>query len=182
MSQTDNNPKKDPKSFLTWSKYVEYTTDELNKKALELLHAQHIITLATCENGKPWASPLYYVLYNGSFYFFSDPESRHVANGLGEKTVAASVHDPSSGWSDIRGVQMQGALEESGFDMNSTAAYALYISRFSFIRDIGKTLAPLANFSALEASFKVKWYKYTPDNVYYLDNSIRFGYREEVEL
>lgn len=162
---------------------MEYTPEELNRKALELLHAQHIITLATCGNGKPWASPLYYVLNGGSFYFFSDPEAKHVVNGAGDnKLVAASVHDPSSGWSDIRGVQMVGKLEEAGFDINSTTAYALYISRFSFIRDIGKNLAPLASFSALEASFKVKWYKYTPEKVYYLDNSIRFGYREQVDL
>lgn len=154
----------------------------MSKKALELLHAQHIITLATCDGTEPWASPLYYVLYGGSFYFFSDPESRHITHGMGEKTVAASVHDPSSGMSDIRGVQMGGTLSEGGFDLNSTAAYALYISRFSFIHDMAKTLSPLTSFSALEASFKVKWYKYTPHKVYYLDNSIRFGYREEVEL
>lgn len=161
---------------------MENTSYDISMKALELLHSQHIMTIGTCDDKRPWVSPLYYVLNSGSFYFFSNPESRHIINGMGEKLVAASVHETSSGWADIRGVQMEGRLSEAGFDMSSTAAYALYISRFSFIRDIGKVLSPLSTFAAIEASFKVKWYKYQPSQVYYLDNSIRFGYREEVDL
>jgi uncharacterized protein len=161
---------------------VENTSYEINRKALELVHSQHIITLATCDSERAWASPLYYVLNSGCFYFFSNPDSRHIINGLDNSLVAASIHEASSGWADIRGVQMEGRLSEAGFDISSTGAYALYISRFSFIRDIGKTLSPMSTFAAIEASFKVKWYKYVPEKTYYLDNSIRFGYREEVEL
>jgi len=161
---------------------VENTSYEISKKALEVLHSQHIITLATSDEKRAWASPLYYVLKSGIFYFFSNPESRHIVNSLGGKIVAGSVHEPSSGWADIRGVQMEGHIEEAGFDMGSTTAYALYLSRFSFIRDMGKVISPMSTFAAIEASFKVKWYKYVPTRVYYLDNSIRFGYREEVDL
>ncbi|GAB6093858.1 hypothetical protein JCM14469_01100 [Desulfatiferula olefinivorans] len=161
---------------------MENATYEISKKALELLHSQHIITLGTCDGSQPWVSPLYYVLNSGAFYFFSNPDSRHIVHGLGDDRVAASVHENSSGWSDIRGVQMIGTLSEAGFDMASTAAYAIYISRFSFIRDMGRAISPISTFAAIEASFKVKWYKYLPSRVYYLDNSIRFGYREEVDL
>jgi uncharacterized protein YhbP (UPF0306 family) len=162
---------------------VENTAYDITKKALELLHSEHIVTLATCDGKRPWAAAVYYVLSNKSFYFFSNPDSRHIVNSAEGKPVAATVHEPSSGWSDIRGVQMEGKIEEAGFDMGSTTAYALYISRFTFIHEMGKApLTPLLSFAALETSFKVKWYKFTPDRVYYLDNSIQFGYREEVEL
>ena len=162
---------------------MENTAYDITKKALALLHSQHIMTLSTTDGKRPWATPVYYVLSSKSFYFFSNPDSRHIINSQGGAPVAASVHEPSSGWSDIRGVQMEGTLAEAGFDMGSTTAYALYISRFTFIHEMGKApLSPMLSFSALEASFKVKWHKFTPEKVYYLDNSIRFGYREGVEL
>jgi uncharacterized protein YhbP (UPF0306 family) len=162
---------------------VEISDYDLTKKALELIHSQHILTLATESDGTPWATPIYYVLSNKAFYFFSSPDTRHIMNSRVGRSVAAEVHDASSGWSDIRGVQMEGIIEEGGFDMSSTSAYALYISRFAFIKEMGRMpLTPVMSMAALEASFKVAWYKFTPSKVYYLDNSIRFGYRELVEL
>ena len=162
---------------------MENSSYDLTKKALELLHSQHIMTLATCDGKKAWAAPVYYVLNSKAFYFFSNPESRHIKNSLGGHFVSAEVHEPSSGWSDIKGVQMEGRIEEGGFDLASTSAYALFIGRFTFIHEMGKApLSPMLSLSALEASFKVSWYKFMPEKVYYLDNSIRFGYREEAEL
>jgi len=162
---------------------VENSSYDLTKKALELIHSQHILTLATTDGTSPWATPVYYVLSNKAFYFFSNPESHHIANSREGLPVAGEVHESSSGWSDIRGVQMEGIIEEGGFDMASTSAYALYISRFTFIREMGKMpMSPMMSLAALEASFKVAWYKFTPSKIYYLDNSIRFGYREAVEL
>lgn len=162
---------------------MEKSSYDLTKKALELLHSQHILTLATSDGKSPWASSLYYVLSNKAFYFFSSPDSRHIVNGREGRMVAGEVHDPSSGWSDIRGVQMEGTIEEGGFDISSTSAYALYIGRFTFIREMGKMpLSPMMSLAALETSFKVAWYKFVPSTIYYLDNSIRFGYRERVEL
>lgn len=163
--------------------HVETSSYDLTKKALELLHSQHILTLATCDGKTPWASSVYYVLSNKAFYFFSNPESRHIVNSREGRVVAGDVHDPSSGWSDIRGVQMEGVIEEGGFDLASTSAYALYIGRFAFIREMGKMpLSPMMSLAAFESSFKAAWYKFVPSTIYYLDNSIRFGYREAVEL
>jgi uncharacterized protein YhbP (UPF0306 family) len=162
---------------------VENTDFDITRKTLELLHSEHIMTLSTHDGARAWSTPVYYVLSNKAFYFFSNPDSRHILNAKGHPSVAASVHTPSSGWSDIRGVQMEGVVGEAGFDMASTAAFALYISRFTFIHEMGKApLGSMMSFSALEASFKVKWHKFTPKTVYYLDNGIRFGYREEVTL
>jgi hypothetical protein len=162
---------------------VENSSYDLTKKALELIHSQHILTLATTDGTSPWATPVYYVLSNKAFYFFSNPESHHITNSREGLPVAGEVHESSSGWSDIRGVQMEGIIEEGGFDMASTSAYALYISRFTFIREMGKMpMSPMMSLAALEASFKVAWYKFNPSKIYYLDNSIRFGYREAVEL
>ncbi len=167
----------------SWRKHVENSAYDLTKKALELLHSQHILTLSTCDGNTPWASPVYYVLSNKAFYFFSNPDSRHIVNSREGRMVAGEIHESSSGWSDIRGVQMEGVIEEGGFDIASTSAYALYIGRFTFIREMGKMpLTPMMSLAALEASFKVSWYKYTPSAIYYLDNGIRFGYREPVEL
>lgn len=155
---------------------------DLTQKALKLLHSQHILTLATESAGTPWAAPVYYVLSNKALYFFSKPEARHIVNSQGGRAAAGEVHEAAKGWSDIRGLQMEGVIEEGGMSLSAASAYALYISRFSFIKEMGKTpLAQAASLEALEASFKTVWYKFIPSTVYYLDNSIRFGYRERVQ-
>ncbi len=155
---------------------------DIKKAALDIIDMQQVITIATSDNGVPWAAPVYYIFYDGLFYFFSKPDSRHIADSLNTGKSAASIHSESSGWADIRGVQMEGVISAVGINKSSGIAFSRYIKKFNFIKEIKQSGASIKDLSSLESTFKVKFYKLKPDTAYYIDNSIRFGFRERVRL
>ncbi len=154
---------------------------ELRALAEELIRDQSIMTLATSRNAEAWAAPVYYVYHNSGFYFFSDPESRHVREALESGQVSVAIHAASFEWQEIRGMQMSGRVERISAGMEALKAVGAYIGKFPFTRDFFTPGAAL-DIAAFESRFRVRIYRFTPSLAYYLDNKIRFGFREEVAL
>lgn len=158
--------------------------------ALDLIQSEHIMTLATSDQGQAWAAPVYYVYSGYCFWFFSSPSSRHISSIQPAGSAAAAIYAPSRGWRDIRGLQMQGHIEKASSSAAALGAVALYIKRFSFISELLPGHSPGAGASSLitpdleglEKAFRAKWYCFIPERIYYSDNSISFGYRECIEL
>ena len=155
---------------------------DIKQAAMAIIESQHVMTIASADNGSPWAAPVYYIFYDGSFYFFSKPDSRHITDTMNKGKAAASIHADSSGWADIRGIQMSGVISAAGINRTSGNAFKNYIKRFNFISEIKNVASSAKDIGSLESAFKVKFYKLTPLSLYYLDNSIRFGFRETVFL
>lgn len=145
-----------------------------------LIESQYTMTLATSSKGFPWSSPVYYIYLKPSFFFFSKPSSRHITDAMERNNAAASIYSNSSSWKDIRGVQMEGKIYKAGMNKDSAAAFKAYIKKFDFIKEL--SLSPVTNIMSIESAFKVRLYNFVPDTVYYLDNSIRFGFRETTKL
>ena len=78
--------------------------EQVASRAVDLINRQNTMTLATSAGDSAWAAPVYYVYERRSFYFFSDPESRHMQEGLAAGHSSAAIHAPSSEWRDICGV------------------------------------------------------------------------------
>ena len=154
---------------------------ELRALAQELIQSQSTMTLATGKNSEAWAAPVYYVYHNAGFYFFSDPASRHIREALESGQASAAIHAPSFDWQDIRGMQMSGRVEHVAGKMEALKAVAAYLGRFPFAKDFFSAGVAL-DMAAFESRFRVKLYRFAPSLTYYLDNKIRFGFREEVEL
>ena len=56
-----------------------------------------------------------------------------------------------------------------------------YLKKFGFTQDFfskGKAM----DLNAFEKRFHVRLYKFKPTLIYYLDNSIRFGFREAINM
>lgn len=177
---------------------------QLQAAAMELIHTEHVITLAVAGNNQPWAAPVYYIYSGCCFWFFSSPASVHIKGAQPDGLAAASIYAASSGWKDIRGLQMTGTIKSSGSGAASIAAFAQYIRRFAFINELiglpgskqlndrpgpepeasRKEAHPEAglNIKALEKAFRVKWYRFMPARAFYTDNRLAFGHREMVEL
>ncbi len=154
---------------------------ELRRLAEELLDERSTMSIATARGDSPWIAPVYYALVHGRFYFFSAPDSRHVVEALASGRVAASVHAESDSWRGIRGAQMTGAIREVTRKLELAEAFIRYVRRYPFVRELlpqGAENDPGAFFQR----FRVKLYCFEPDLVYYLDNGIGFGFREEVAL
>ena len=146
----------------------------------KFLDSCHIMTLGTSDSKSVWTAPVYYIYLESIFYFFSKATSRHMLNAQVSGTAAASIHNNPQGWMDIKGVQMEGVVSEAGGGEKSVQAFRTYMKRFSFVKEIMS-----ASFSGSLESFteqlQVRWYMFVPKKMVYLDNSVKFGFRQQFQ-
>ena len=153
----------------------------LQARARELIDSQSTMALATARKGEAWAAPVYYVFYQGRFYFFSAPDSRHILESAESGQAAATIYPFVSSWRDIRGIQMAGRIKKAGSGLKALRAVRAYIGKYPFTReffDPGQEL----NLESFGERFRVRFYRFQPELVYYMDNKIRFGFREAIQL
>ena len=79
------------------------------------------------------------------------------------------------------GVQMSGSIEGVSPGLEAIQAIRAYIRKFPFVKEFFKPGASLDLVSFGER-FKVRLYRFDPQLIYYLDNEIRFAFRQEVIL
>jgi len=157
------------------------TAQELSKLAGCLAAEQSTMTLATASKDEAWAAPVYYVLYKSAFYFLSDPQSRHIQEALQSGQSSAAVHAAASTWQEIRGLQMTGAIKPVEGGIEALQALKEYLKKYPFTKELlGKNA--VLDLSSFRERFGVRLYKFSPSLVYYLDNQIRFAFREAVTL
>lgn len=158
-------------------------TNRFDSKTLarELIASQSSMALATAREGEAWAAPVYYVFYQGEFYFFSAPDSRHILETMESGQAAATIYPFVHSWKDIRGIQMSGRIKKVRPGLKAVQAVRAYVEKYPFVNeffDPGQEL-DLKNFGK---RFRVRFYRFQPTLVYYVDNSIRFGFREAIVL
>ncbi len=159
----------------------EPSPQHLLKMAKDLIRQQSTMTLATCRENVAWAAPVYYVFIRSGFYFFSDPASRHIIEALESGQASGAIHGNAVGWREIRGIQMTGSIATISMGLESAEAIGVYLKKFQFTKEFFSSGGAL-NLEAFTARFRVRLYKFNPALVYYLDNSLRFGFRERVIL
>jgi hypothetical protein len=153
----------------------------LKALARGLIQAQNTMTVATAQAHVAWAAPVYYVFSNTCFYFFSDPMSRHVVESLASGQAASAIYASGASWEEIRGIQMSGSIESISVGFEALDVVRAYLKKFSFTREFFSSKEDL-DLDAFAKRFRVKLYKFKPDFVYYMDNSIRFGFRERINI
>ena len=157
------------------------TGQALSKLAGRLADEQATMTLATASQDVAWAAPVYYVFYKSAFYFLSDPKSRHIQEALQSGQSSSAVHAAASTWQDIRGLQMTGTIEPVEGGLEALQALKEYLRKYPFTKEFFGKGAPL-DIKSFGDRFGVRLYKFNPAQVYYLDNQIRFAFREVVKL
>jgi len=157
------------------------TTWEIHDLAVRLVSAQTTMTLATADKNIAWAAPVYYVFLKSAFYFLSDPKSRHIQESLRSGQASAAVHAAASTWREIRGLQMTGAVQPVEVGREALQALGAYLKKYPFTSEFFGENTPL-NLASFKDRFGVRLYKFIPTLAYYLDNQIRFAFREEVKL
>lgn len=157
------------------------TDQELKKLAEKLIEEQTTMTLATAKADVPWAAPVYYVWFKSCFYFFSDPSSRHIQEALASGKASSAIHATAASWQEIRGLQMSGSIEAVAVGLEAVEAVRVYLKKFPFTKEFF-TPGQALDLTAFIKRFKVTLYKFNPALIYYLDNQIRFSFRERVSL
>jgi uncharacterized protein YhbP (UPF0306 family) len=160
---------------------ADLQSEQVALRAVDLLNSQNTMTLATTVGESAWAAPVYYVYGRRAFYFFSDPESRHIREGLTAGDSSAAIHAPSTEWRDICGVQMSGKIERVPLGREAASAFGAYLKKYPFCKEFFSP-GSVMNLETFSGRFKAKLYKFIPDRVYYQDNRIKFGHRERVKL
>jgi uncharacterized protein YhbP (UPF0306 family) len=135
------------------------------------------MTLATCADGTPWATDVYFAPMDWELVFFSSPASRHCRNLAANPACAAAAHAPAAAWRDIRGVQMEGEAAPVEGALVTSRALLAYFEKFPFARALlehsGATAGRLVSARA---------HRFRPHAIRYLDNSLGLGTRFTVRF
>lgn len=142
-----------------------------------LLDAVAVMTLATCADGAPWATDVYFAPNGWRLVFFSAPSSRHCRNLAASPACAATIHPAVASWREIRGLQLAGTAEPVTGLTARASATAAYLAKFPFVAallaDPGQAARKLG---------KVSPHVFTPSRIRYTDNTLGFGTRYVVRL
>jgi uncharacterized protein YhbP (UPF0306 family) len=145
-------------------------------RALQYLRDHHVANLATYGSDGPWAAAVFYVSDRFDLYFLSTRTSRHCENIARDPRVAVTVQEDYSDWPKIKGLQLEGVAGELSGD-DEERARRLYGEKYPLIGMISQ--APSA---IVKAMARVRWYCFTPKRAYFIDNSVGFGHRDELDL
>ena len=154
---------------------------DLRALAEKLILEQSTMTIATARNGIAWAAPVYYASRGFQFYFFSDPASRHINESMESGQASASIFAPANTWQHIRGIQMSGVISTVSPGLEALRVLRVYLKKYPFTKEFFNTGEKL-DLDAMTKRFRVKLYRFRPGLLYYLDNKIRFGFREALAL
>lgn len=149
-------------------------TGALRERVLAYLRAHHVMTLATQGAAGPWAAAVFYASDEFTLYFLSAPSTRHASELTAHARVAATIQDDCVDWAAIRGVQLEGEARELHGEQAGSAR-EIYGAKFPLVGNADRAPAPIA-----AAFSRVRWYRLVPDRLYFVDNSVRFGHRDQV--
>jgi len=151
-------------------------TTTLHQRVRDYLGAHHVATLATTGSDGPWASAVFYVSDGYTLYFLSSPSTRHCRNLKDDPRVAVTIQDDCSGWREIKGVQLEGKVTQLA-GAEEAQARSLYGEKYPLVGQLA--MLPAAIVKALA---RVNWYRLDPARLYFIDNSVAFGQRDEIDL
>ncbi len=154
-----------------------YHSSDSSQLARKLAEQGSVMTLATCSM-KGASAPVYYLFEDRKFYFFSNPDSRHItdvecANGL---SMAASIFSTGKTVKQIKGLQMGGWVETVYDPVESFKVVTAYIRKFKIQVDDDNPLKVLMD------RFHARLYRFDPEMMVYMDNAISFGFKVKVTL
>jgi uncharacterized protein YhbP (UPF0306 family) len=148
----------------------------LRDKALAYLHDHNVMTLATTGPQGLWAAAVFYVNDGFTLYFLSAPSSRHSLNIEAQPTVSATIQEDYKDWREIKGIQLEGEARriEGSEQAGAIARYGL---KFPIVGNLAS--APTEIVKALS---RIVWYKVVLTRLYFIDNTLGLGHRDEVPL
>lgn len=147
---------------------------------LRFLDTHTAMSLATEDDGRPWASILFYARDGARLYFYTWPEKRLVANFRRNPRVAATVVEEGDSIATARGVQIAGTVAEVTSALEKTKARALLIAKLA--QHGGRTLLGGDVQKAMGRLSDAKLYRMEIERAWLTDNSLGLGHRIEIEM
>lgn len=140
-------------------------------KVRNFLNTRSTLTLATInEKGLPEAAPLFFASDDDTLIWVSGQRSRHSLNLAASGKAAVTVHGETWNWSEIAGVQMEGEAAIIPLGPARERAWEVYKAKFPFVAEFEDEIS------------RSEFYRFVPRWIRLIDNSVKFGYREEIDL
>ena len=107
----------------------------VDQRITQFIKKHHLLTLATCLDGKPWVASCFYVWMPDevAFVITSDPETIHGRQAAENPHVAGSVAWETNLIGKIQGIQFTATIEPCSGNLNARAEQA-YLKRFPVAR------------------------------------------------
>ena len=153
------------------------TPNQFEIAAGSILREIPAMTLATCNQGIPWATDVYFAAVGFELFFFSSHRSRHCRNLAVNPCCAATVHPTVNSWKEIKGLQMEGVAEPVSSLGDKAQGLAAYLDKFPFARELFAN--PTETISAIN---KATMYVMSPSHILLLDNALGFGSRYGIRI
>jgi uncharacterized protein YhbP (UPF0306 family) len=154
---------------------------DLKRLILQYLEYHNTVSLATEKEGLPHAATVFYVNIGFDLYFISSPASRHAQNFFHNHNVSATINEDYSNWLLIKGIQLEGQVESLGGILKNRGIAKTYVEKFPNVADF--IFSPIKLGQAIaEKVAKVEFYKLMPFKIYFINNELGFGHRDELIL
>ena len=135
------------------------------------------MALATQGPDGLWVASVYFAGGLGALYFLSSPDSRHGRNLSANSRIAAAINEDEHDWRLIRGVQLDGTCALADSAAIWLRGWRAYLAKFPVARELFRGRAGRGIVSKVQHT---RLYVVRPWRVYYLDNRLGFGKRQEV--
>ncbi|MAT98386.1 MAG: pyridoxamine 5'-phosphate oxidase [Anaerolineaceae bacterium] len=131
------------------------------------------MTLATTGPQGVWAAAVFYVNDGFDLVFLSAGHTRHAQNITAVPHIAATIQEDYRDWQEIKGIQLEGRVSLLR-DVSRETAVARYLQKYPFLAKADEKMQA--------ALTQVNWYLLQPEKLYFIDNSLGLGHRDEVAL
>jgi uncharacterized protein YhbP (UPF0306 family) len=141
--------------------------------ALAYLANHQVMTLATTGPLGVWAAAVFYVNDGFDLTFLSAGHTRHGQNITAVPNAAATIQEDYRDWEAIKGIQLEGQVSLLS-NVSRETAISRYLQKYPFLANADKKMQ-----AAIE---RVNWYVLQPERLYFIDNSLGLGHRDEISL
>jgi uncharacterized protein YhbP (UPF0306 family) len=149
--------------------------------ALAYLTSHQVMTLATTGLEGVWAAAVFYVNVGFDLIFLSAAHTRHAQNMAAVPQIAATIQEDYKDWPQIQGIQLEGTVSLLRDVSRETAcpelveeAVSHYQQKYPFLTHADEKMKI--------ALTHVNWYVLKPERLYFIDNSLGLGHRDEINL
>ncbi|MDZ4164693.1 MAG: pyridoxamine 5'-phosphate oxidase family protein [Smithellaceae bacterium] len=151
---------------------------EKEKIILDYLRSHNTIALSSAGDGLPHGATLFYLNIGFILYFLTDPDTRHGRNMAGNPAVAATIDEDYDNWLDIKGIQLEGTARTVGTIIENGSLALAYARKFPAVKDF--LFSPQKQgLAIMQKITKVLFYELTPRRIYFINNAVSFGHRDE---
>jgi len=152
---------------------------ELEKTVLHYMENHNTLSLATEKDGKPHAATVFFVNIGFDIYFFSSPTSRHGDNFAHNPWVSATINEDYSDWLNIKGIQLEGFVKDIGGILGNKRVSTAYVKKYPSVIDFFFSPQKLGQAIAQKIA-GVNYYRLKPSRIYFINNELGFGHKEEL--